>query len=377
MISLDKKENVFTEKEIFGQPELWDTVYKMLVGQKEDIGEFLEPILEKNDLRIILTGAGSSAFIGEAAQSLIERKTGKITQSIPNTDLTTHSELFSSMEKPILLVSIARSGNSPESMEVFSLAQRLCKEVYHLIITCDKNGKLANSVSRTAEACHKIILPEEANDKSLAMTGSFTSMLLCLLLVWDIKRIETHKEAVKSMIRLGEQVLKTSDIFKNLASETFERVVFLGSGPMQGIARECHLKLQELTDGKIICKFDSFLGLRHGPRAVINKKTLMVYLFSGDPHVFKYERDLTMDISKDPRQIKSISFSGQRKLGLGHSVSICEGIEIDTDLAIVPAALVGQLLGLYKSLDMGLNPDNPSTDGAISRVVQGVKIYKR
>jgi tagatose-6-phosphate ketose/aldose isomerase len=374
---IDNSINQFTKTEIFGQPQLWDKVYDLLVDHKKDLLLFLEPILTKENLNIILTGAGSSAFIGEAARGMIQQLTKKTTLAIASTNIVTDPEHFFLKNTPTLLVSFARSGSSPESHEAIALADHYCDEVHHLIITCNKDGELANFNSNKSKSAYSLILPEASNDKSLAMTGSFTSMLLSVLLVFDIAAIESKKKPINALIAHGEQLLQYANTIEQIASKSYERVVFLGSGPMLGIARECHLKLQELTDGQIICKHDSFLGFRHGPRAVVNEKTLMVYLFSEDPNTFKYERDLVLSIGQDARNIPSISLNPLEELGLVNDQPIClENLNCNTmGLNTVVATLLGQLLGYYKSLKLGLDPDNPSISGAISRVVQGVTIY--
>lgn len=368
--------NQHTEKEIKAQPRLWNETFSLLVETKKDIASFLSPILQQKDLRIILTGAGSSAFVGEVAQGAIQQQTSLPTQLVATTDLVTHPEAFFIKQRPTLLISFARSGNSPESLEAASLLDQHCDQAFHLIITCNPEGKLANF--DTKNPLYSIQLPEETNDKSLAMTSSFTAMLLTSLLVFDIENIEGKKAAVEDMITIGQELLKAEEVFKTIATGSFKRVVFLGSGPMLGIARECHLKLQELTDGQVICKHDSFLGFRHGPRAVVNANTLVVYLFSNDPHVFKYEKDLAVDIARDPRKIQSLTITDEPTLSLAHSRQILtSSFKHSGHLNTVPTTLVGQLLGLHKSLSLGLDPDNPSVSGAINRVVQGVTIYKR
>lgn len=368
--------NKHTEKEIKAQPRLWNETFSLLVDTKKDIASFLSPILQQKDLRIILTGAGSSAFVGEVAQGAIQQQTSLPTQLVATTDLVTHPEAFFIKQRPTLLISFARSGNSPESLEAASLLDQHCDQAFHLIITCNPEGKLANF--DTKNPLYSIQLPEETNDKSLAMTSSFTAMLLTSLLVFDIENIEGKKAAVEDMITIGQELLKAEEVFKAIAPGSFKRVVFLGSGPMLGIARECHLKLQELTDGQVICKHDSFLGFRHGPRAVVNANTLVVYLFSNDPHVFKYEKDLAEDIARDPRKIQSLTITDEPTLSLAHSRQILtSSFKHSGHLNTVPTTLVGQLLGLHKSLSLGLDPDNPSVSGAINRVVQGVTIYKR
>lgn len=366
-----------TKTEIEGQPELWKFVYELLLDRKEEIQGFLAPLFQQDNLKIILSGAGSSAFIGEAAQGIVQRNTGCNTRAIATTDLVTHPELFFQEKTPTLLISFARSGNSPESVESVKLANQFCDEIYHLFITCNEEGELMQYEAKNKHISFALLLPEACNDKSLAMTGSFTCMLLSVLLISDLGRLRNRKLEIEQIARQGEIILNNYSRFKEIAGFEFERVVFLGSGPLLGIARECHLKLQELTDGQIICKFDSFLGFRHGPRAVTNEKTLLVYLFSPDDHVYQYELDLAHSIAEDPRNIQCLSIGRPEERMLKSCLNIDLELTSDQELNIVPATMVGQILGYYKSLGKNLNPDNPSVSGFISRVVQGVIIYER
>lgn len=369
-----------TAKEIAHQPRLWLEVLSLIESSKTEITGFLDPILQLPNLRIILTGAGSSAFIGESAQGLVQKYTGRLTQALPTTDLVTHPELFFMKDTPTLLISFARSGNSPESVETVRLADMHANHLYHFIITCNEDGLLADYGRKNSSNTYCLQLPEDANDKSLAMTGSFTSMLLSVLLVTDLKHLSNKSEQILSASTFAEYIINNhSKDFQEIASSSFERVIFLGSGPLLGIARECHLKLQELTDGQVVCKHDSFLGFRHGPRAVLNEKSIVVFLFSEDPHVYQYERDLAKSISLDLRSIPSISFCSKEESDFDSTMSINNKATFNSlgDFNVLAATLVGQLLGFYKSLSFGLHPDNPSVSGAISRVVQGVKIYKR
>ncbi|RYF91656.1 MAG: SIS domain-containing protein [Chitinophagaceae bacterium] len=372
---IEEKGGLHTAGEIHNQPALWQEVYDLVYEQRSALSEFLSPLFANNEQRIILTGAGSSAFIGESAQGIVQANTGRLTQAIATTDLITHPELYFIKEIPTLVVSFARSGNSPESLAAVQLANEYCKNVFHLIITCNRSGQLVQENSRNA---YNLILPEKANDKSLAMTGSFTAMLLSVILVSKINSLESLLPSLSVLINEGKELIgKHLPKIKAIAEQRYERVIFLGSGPLLGIARECHLKLQELTDGKVICKHDSFLGFRHGPRAVINENSLIVYLFSHDEHVFLYERDLCLSIDEDARHIPTVGVN-HRIDGLKNSVldiTFNPANDADKDLSFISATLVGQLLGFYQSLYVGLQPDNPSVSGAISRVVQGVTIY--
>lgn len=366
----------YTKNEIEGQPKLWKTVYELLLSKEEEIQEFLLPLFLNDQLQIILTGAGSSAFVGEAAQGIVQKNTTCSTQDIATTDLVTHPSLYFQPNKPTLLVSFARSGNSPESLEAVNLANEYCGEIYHLFITCNKEGKLMEYAAKNQENAFAILLPEASNDKSLAMTGSFTSMLLSILLVGGHGKFSEKTSEVEKIVKQGNHILDSFQEIKEIAAKDFDRAVFLGSGAMLGIARECHLKLQELTDGQIICKFDSFLGFRHGPRVVTNEKTLLVYLFSPNDHVYQYELDLARSIAKDPRNIACVSVGRQEDQALNTCFNIDLETTPDQEWNIIPATLIGQILGYYKSIELNLDPDNPSVSGTINRVVQGVTIYE-
>jgi len=371
-------EERFTQKEIEGQPQLWQKVYALILNKENEIKGFVNRALGKSNIQVILTGAGSSAFIGEGLQGSIQQELGVPTSAVATTDIVTHPEVYFDGKRPILIISFARSGNSPESLATVQLADKLCGDkVFHIFITCNSEGQLMEYANKNKERCFGILLPEEAHDKSLAMTGSFTSMLLTALLITRKGDLKTLQQDVDHIVAQGNYILSNAKTIQNAINPNYDRVVFLGSGPLLGIARECHLKLQELTDGQLICKHDSFLGFRHGPRAVVNNNTLMVYLFCADPYIYQYEWDLAKSIDQDEREIRSLSLGLKKSDQLKNGVNLTvENLQDTGDVfRSIPATLIGQLLGMYKSLQLNLNPDNPSVSGAISRVVQGVHIY--
>lgn len=367
-----------TQKELYEQPSIWKSVYESLVLQQTSIRDFLSPILKKENLRIILTGAGSSAFIGEAIQGIVQESNNLSTEAKATTDLITHPQNHFLKDSPTLLVSFARSGNSPESVETVNLAEKYCDTVFYLNITCNREGSLAEFANQKGKRACNIILPEETHDQSLAMTSSFTSMLLTSYLVLNTNHFQEYESHFRDLCRYSQKFLnEKSDLLKRLIQKEFKRVVFLGSGPMLGIARECHLKLQELTDGQIICKHDSFLGFRHGPKAVADENTLIVYLLSDDAHVLKYEKDLIQDVSKDPRDIQAICYGSVIPDSIPSNILKLSNERLKANpLYFISGTLIGQLLGYFAALKFNLNPDNPSRTGAISRVVQGVNIYQ-
>lgn len=365
-----------TKKEIWSQPGLWEKVYTAIVANKQSLQAFLSKALQPENLHIILTGAGTSAFVGLSLTGSYYRNTKKHTTAISTTDLVTHPLDYMNSENPVLLISFARSGNSPESVAAVRIADEVCTKVFHLIISCDKTGELANY--KTASEKYVFVLPDEANDKGLAMTGSYSGMLLAGLLIAQINDIENTAGSIETLVRYGHKLLGKSDFFSVVAGMDFERAVFLGSGPLFGTATESHLKLQELTDGTIICKNDSFLGLRHGPKAVINNKTLVVMFLSNQHYVKPYEEDLIESLKdgQKPLFTLGITENGNTKEKLDHLIVLSDdGKNLDEEYLPVCYILLAQMIAYFKSLGLGLNPDSPSESGAINRVVQGVTIY--
>jgi tagatose-6-phosphate ketose/aldose isomerase len=370
------KGGIHTEREIWGQPGLWQKVYGKVQNEKDSLLEFLNVATASNKLNVILTGAGSSAFIGLSLIGTFKRNLRNQTSAVATTDLVTHPNDFFYTDAPLLLISFARSGNSPESVAAVRLADQLCSKVYHLIITCDSSGDLANYTSGSLS--YKFILPAEANDKSLAMTGSYSGMLLAGVLIARINEIEKLKIQVTTLQNYGLKLLGQSEAFRKIADINFDRALFLGSGPLFGTATESHLKLQELTDGKVICKKDSFLGLRHGPKVVINSKTLVFLLFTNQLNVLPYEKDLVNELNAGtkPSFIAGLIEAGIIDTQLDKLFVLSEtGFELDEDFLSVCFILPAQMIGFYKSLQLGFDPDMPSKSGTISRVVKGVVIY--
>ena len=377
--------NSFTYNEIHQQPAMWRKELEALLQSKAAISAFMHKYLTP-ETDIVLTGAGTSAFIGDAICPVMRGMWHNV-RSVPTTDLITHAEYLLEADRPLLLISFARSGNSPESVGAVNLANKICKNVAHVYITCNKNGKLAQQAVESQKSKEEsnillLQLPEETDDKSLAMTSSFSTMLMTCLMLGHIDTLEQDADEIEKTAKNAEVVIaEYEEKLKAIAERPFERGVFLGSGALKGIAEECHLKLQELTDGAVVCKFDSFLGFRHGPKAVVNDKSIVVYLMNDKESVLRYERDLVKQVdanNKPVEQIVVIAGNAPELPGVKADlvVKMPYGPKENDFYGIVPYVLVGQLLGFYASKAHGLNPDAPSVSGNIHRVVEGVTIYE-
>ncbi|MEM3041257.1 MAG: SIS domain-containing protein [Nitrososphaerota archaeon] len=372
----------YTPAEIESQPRLWMKNFEMLKEKEEEIKQFIETnVFSKASPMVILSGAGSSAFIGVAVQNLMRQMWQIDVDAKPTTDIVTHWDSIFLKQKDNLLVSFSRSGNSPESIGAFNLANRFCGKISHVIVTCNKDGRLAR-LKEEYENVLMLLLSEETNDKGLAMTSSFTTMLMTAQFLSYINSLELYERIITDISEATESLFdEYSGLIKEIADYDFERAFFLGSGALYGCALESRLKLQEMTAGRVICKADTFMGVRHGPLSVIDDKTLIVYFLSSDPFVRMYELDLMEEIVAKGIGMKRIVVCDKSNSQIERCVE--HAIEFDKDGKFnVPDlcrplldVTIGQMIGLFKSLALGLKPDNPSERGIISRVVKGVKIY--
>jgi tagatose-6-phosphate ketose/aldose isomerase len=370
-----KKGALHTAREIACQPALWRETADKFYQERNTLLSFLNTALAESD-QIMLTGAGTSAFIGLSLQGSFFSRTKKITRPVATTDMVSHPRDYFRSDQTPLIISFARSGKSPESTAALELADRLCKKCFHLIITCNAEGPLAHYTS--SNPVMTFALPPDAHDKSLAMTGSYSSMLLAGLLFAYSADEAFCRRQIGLLTDTAEKILKNDlGILKQVTEKNFKRAVFLGSGPLFGTATEAALKLQELTDGQIICKADTYLGFRHGPKAVIDQTTLVVYFLSNDPYVRQYESDLIKDMKTGNPALFHLGV-GEQKISsddVQAQIILSPEAPVAEDFLPVCSILPAQLLGFYKSLQLGLKPDAPSVSGSISRVVEGVNIY--
>lgn len=359
---------VYTVSEIRQQPMLWEETYNIVKENEEKIKSFLSRSLNENT-RIVLTGAGTSDYVGDTIYTYLAKKLNLRVEAIASTDLVSNPEEFIEEDVPTILVSYARSGNSPESVGAFSLFKDNVKDISQLVITCNSEGELAKKASISdRDLC--VLMPENSNDKSFAMTSSFSCMLLASLLIFDIKNLEENKKYVDIVINQGNSILDTkwADI-KELTELKSERVVYLGSGALKGLCQEMALKNLELTSGKVVSVCESVLGFRHGPKSIINDETLVIFMNSNNKYTNLYDMDLIKEINSDSGNHKLAVISYEKNEELK---DVCDKyIEIDGQTipevyTVFNYMLFGQIFGLFNSIRLGISPDNPRPDGTVN-----------
>jgi len=364
-----------TIREISQQPALWREVGRTAASRRGETEGFLLPALERSNLRIILTGAGTSAFAGSILAPALTRKLGRSVEAVATTDIVSNPREFLAQDRPTLLVSFARSGDSPESVAATELAEQCLGEVHHLVVTCNSDGELYRRY-HAADRSLALLMPDRSNDQGFAMTSSLTCMMLATWLTLD--RTPPVAGMVERLAIAGEHVLATyGSAARQLAEQGYERIVYLGSGALTGLARESALKLLELTAGTVVSYFDSALGFRHGPKSVLTDRTLALVYLSNDAHTRQYDVDILGELRSTlgPRNVVAIT-AKQHDAPTDRDTWSIEGLDnVDDAVLALPFALCAQLLGLHFSLALGRTPDNPFPAGQVNRVVQGVTIH--
>ncbi|MCI4656747.1 SIS domain-containing protein [Cryobacterium zhongshanensis] len=361
-----------TVREIAQQPDVWREASANIAAQRTDIDTFLAPLLSQSDLRIVLTGAGTSAFVGDIAAPALSRLLGRRIDAVATTDIVSNPRESFAEDVPTLLVSFARSGNSPESSAATVLADQVLTDVSHLILTCNEDGNLFTDHQGRAHS-KVVLMPRRSNDEGFAMTSSFTSMLLSSLLILG----GANDDAVAALSAAATQIIDCRQPeIRALAEAGYERIVYIGSGPLTGLARESALKVLELTAGAIVTYYDSSLGFRHGPKAVLDETTLALVYVSSDPYTREYDLDIIAELraALTPERVVAIS-SLPLPAADGHSWILSDLAGLDDAFLAVGYIVIAQLLGLSFSLTLGATPDNPFPGGTVNRVVKGVHIH--
>lgn len=363
-----------TLREICQQPATWLSTSESLPRSAAEISRRLARVKS-----LILTGSGSSEFAGACVRLPLQNDLGVIAETIASGTLLTFGGRVLPPERPALLLSLSRSGESPESVGTVSMLLETEPLLRHLILTCNAEGALARDYRRDSRVS-LITLDPRTNDRSLVMTSSFTNLVLAARFLGYLQNPAPYRALCQSLSAIADRMLHSAfAVFKDIAHRNFDRVVFLGNGSRLASAREAALKMLEMTAGRVSPMYETFLGLRHGPMSFVSKDTLVVAFLSSDVRRRAYEADLLRELDrKDLGMAKLIV--GERippELLRPHDVSIeCEGLAAAGDEnATVIDVLAGQLLAFFRCLREGLKPDSPSATGVISRVVESFTLH--
>ena len=370
----------WTSREIYQQPETWLKTFEQIRKEKDAISRFIQKVTSQPDYDIILTGAGTSEYVGNSIFPFLATLNDHKVKSYGTTDIVACPEDYLSKTKPTLLISFGRSGNSPESVAAVEVANAVCENICHLFVTCNHDGAL----SRFAEGkdnCYAINLTPETHDQAFAMTSSYTNMYLATVLSFLTDKLDEYEPVIRE---LAENVKKIHQEYfgclEKLVNEfDFSRIVYLGSNCLKGVSQESALKMCELTAGQVMTTFDSTMGFRHGPKSVVCPGSLDVIYLSDDPYTRQYDLDIIRELSpeRNGNRIMAVSSYADPEVEklVDYFVTFENKDRYDNVFLGLEYINIAQCIAMLKSISMGVKPDTPSPSGVVNRVVKGVTIY--
>ena len=373
-----------TPREIWQQPDTWGKTFERCRERRGELNDVLRRAGigrgNTSSPTVYLVGAGTSDYTGRALAPLLRRRWSCDVWAIPSTTLLTEFEEFHRPGREYFWISFSRSGESPEGVALLEQALNRHREIRHLVITCNQQGPMAQVCSRHPDRALALVLDDAVNDRGLAMTSSFSNMVLAGQCVANLEDLDGFGKIVAHMAETGRQFLPAAaEAAAAITLLGCTRNCFVGSGVLRGVADESALKVVELSAGKVTTMAETPLGLRHGPLSSVDGQTLFVAFLSSEARRRGYELDLLREIDR-------------KRLGRVRAVVTARGTDdvsplADYCLSLNCAAdfpdqyrpaldvMLGQLIGLFASMRCGLKPDQPSPSGTITRVVQPIKLY--
>ena len=368
-----------TTAEIAQQPELWRDAFNIYKDNLEGIEKFLAEARAMGDgrLSVVFTGAGTSDYVGDTCAPYLRHagNTGLYDfKPIATTDIVSAPRDFLNPDEPTVVVSFARSGNSPESLAAVHIAKQFVKNVKFINITCAPEGKLAVESADDPNA-YTILIPR-ANDKGFAMTGSYSCMTLIATLIFDTASIDQKAAWVEQIAKMGEEVIEREQEIADYLACDFNRVTYLGSGSFGGLAQESQLKILELAHGLVATSYDTSMGYRHGPKSFVDDKTLVFVFVNNDEYTRQYDLDILNEIGGDEIAMKTIAVQQDDKTVFSGESFTFKGYDLLPEgYLALPFVLVAQTVSLLNSVRVGNTPDTPRPSGTVNRVVKGVTIH--
>lgn len=352
----------WTAREIGQQPDAWIQANRDIARDRPRIAAWLDAKLRDPALRIVLTGAGSSAYVGRTLAPWLTRTLCRRVDAVSTTDLVGQPEAYLAENVPTLLISFARSGDSPESVAAVELADCLLTTCHHLVLTCNPRGALArHAAAHPGALC--LMMPEHTNDRSFAMTSSFTAMLVAVAAVLAPAPEPLARAVAMAKFAKSDLAFRAEDV----ASGDWRRLVVLGAGSLFATAQEACLKCLELTNGRVATLAETPLGFRHGSKAVVGADTAVVVLRSVDGYTARYDADLVAELRAENEAGQIVE--------LDPGTFADEPRGLDDFWVSLPYLVFCQMLAFFKARALGVAADDPCPSGAINRVVEGVTVH--
>lgn len=335
----------YTYTEIKSQSEILPEVLQTFHDEKSALSEMWDA---GGFDQVIFTGCGSTYHISKSAAALFQSLTGVPSFFFPASELVLFPDVVFPKNRRILLVTESRSGETTETVDaVESFRQAVGGKV--LAITCDSNSSLAQEADLTLAA-------DAAQEKSVAQTRSFSSMLLLSQALAGFIGGKDIGLLDKVPGEIGRIFNQYEDLAQKLGENTaINANYYLGSGYLYGVASEAMLKMKEMSLS--VSEAFQVLDFRHGPMSMVTEDSMVIGLLS--ENALPEEVAVMKHMKSLGGQILSISEKPYEGLAsLGDLVLLETGLPGWANTLIYLPFL--QLYAYYRSVAKGLNPDAPT-----------------
>lgn len=346
----------YTMNEINSQAEIWEHVISASLKNREKYVTNFDGVI---DVETLFVGCGTSYYLSLSAASVFSKLTRTVSRAYPASEIYLFSDpIFPDHAKQYIPYLISRSGTTTE----VNLATKYIQEHYKFPvhgISCRTNSDLLKNSDIG------YLIPE-ADEKSVVMTRSFTSMLLLVQFLAGFQsRDQQFLDELENLPQLGKEVFNQyGDLPEEIISEgNFNKFVYLGQGPFYGLASESMLKIKEMS---LTCS-EAYHSLeyRHGPKSMADENMLVTFFISNQAR--DAEIKLMQDVNDLGAKILAICDSADAAISgaADYVVELNSGLSDYARLILYMP--ITQLLGYYQSLSKNLNPDEPVN---LSQVVE-------
>ena len=343
-----------TYKEILSQGDVWQTVLQEL-KQSASVEKILRIINQKTSR--LFVGCGTSFYLAEAAATSWTLLTGEPARAVPGSEILLYPSLTRLVAADLSAIVISRSGRTSEAVRAAHVLRKEM-QIPTVGITCAEKSELE------AE-CDSTLVLNAADEKSMVMTRSFTSMLISLQWL-----AATRAGNVKFRDSLEAMAAQFVPRIRSLAEymEAFvehrplDDYVFLGQGPFHGLAREAALKVMEMS-----CSYSqSFhtLEFRHGPKAIVTPRTALMFFVS------EAGQQAEVEVLEEMKELGGLTISvcnvANEKIRRASELVLELNIPGDELPRLASHIVPAQWMGFFTGVGKGLNPDQPKN---LTRVV--------
>lgn len=327
-----------TLKEIYSQPAAWEETLRQLRGENS----LLQTILSSGFDHLIFTGCGSTYYTALAAAAFVRALTGQPATAWPASELWLNPQASYPRAGQTLLVPFSRSGETSETVQACQAFHQSGRGKI-LTLSCYPDTPLANAGD------WNLILPA-GQEQSWAQTRAFTSLYLASIYIGCL--LVNAADLLSALDRLpglcAQFFARRAEPLERLGSDlNVDRVYFLGSGLLHGLACELSMKMKEMS--LTHCEPFHFLEFRHGPKTMAGAGALVVGLVTESSAT--QERAVAADVLAIGGRSLLI---GESEVGLDFQSGLPEILR--GPLYLLP----GQLLAYHRAIAKSLNPDRPS-----------------